>query len=124
MTVAITLDAAVQRRRGLGVIATVTVIVLFLAANRFLEWFVEVVEYESTWQWWLSAYLIIGLLVAALSAFVGFFVIWWMAAKKWGGVAFVFGWLPASILAVLGGFLLIFLWAPVAGYLIERYEYG
>jgi hypothetical protein len=70
-------------------------------------------NYEPTWQWWLGAYLVVGLIIASLSSLAIFVGSWWWSADKWGGICFVLGWLPASIMAVIAWPFIVFLWAPI-----------
>lgn len=69
-------------------------------------------SYESTWDWWLSAYFITGMILASLAGLVIFAATWWWSAERWGGVCFVFGWLPAGIITAISWLLIVFLWGP------------
>jgi len=96
-----------------GLVFGLVVIGFLLAGAAWLAPMVgEWLAFEPTWQWWLGAYLIVGLFVASISSLVIFAVSWWWSADTWGAFCFVFGWLPAGILAAIAWPLIVFLWGP------------
>lgn len=75
-------------------------------------WVGDQFAYEPTWEWWLSAYLVVGAVLGAIGALFGFIGAWvWCVyeGRFWG---FALGWFPAGIAAGLFGILLLFLWGP------------
>jgi len=73
--------------------------------------FGRLIGYESTVAWWFSAYFVVGAVIATLGALAIFGFAWWAAAERWGGFCFVFGWLPAAILAFVSWWIIVPLWA-------------
>lgn len=69
-------------------------------------------SYESTWEWWITAYFVAGMIIASLAGLAVFAATWWWSAERWGGVCFVFGWLPAGIITALSWPLIVCLWGP------------
>lgn len=75
-------------------------------------WIADVTNYQSTWQWWLGAYLIVGLVIGALGTLVLFCGLWLWCVQEGRFWGFAIGWVPSGFVAMVGGLLLVFLWLP------------
>ena len=66
-------------------------------------------------------YLVISIVIGAVGALGIFAATWFFGADQFGVWAFLFGWLPAAILAFVGFYLVGLLWPIAVGWLIWRW---
>ena len=58
-------------------------------------------------------YLMTGAILGGIGALIAFFGVWIFGANQFGTWAFILGWVPGSIVAIVGFWLLMALW-PLA----------
>lgn len=86
-------------------------------------WIGDATNYAPTWQWFLGAYLLIGLVLGALGGLAAFGLGWAWSVSVGGFWGFAIGWAPSALLGWIMGLLLIALWLPlliVGGWLYGR----
>ena len=72
----------------------------------------RLVSYESTWEWWIGAYLVVGAILGSLGALLIFGVAWMWCVEEGRFWGFAIGWAPSAILAFIGWWVLFVLWLP------------
>ena len=75
-----------------------------------IHWLAPTLHFS--WSWWGMAYVMAGAVVGVLYGIAMFFGLWIWAAGRYGAIGFLFGWLPSSIAAVVGGYVLVIAWLP------------
>lgn len=104
------------RDKILAAVALCVVIGVGAALVLAIGWLTErggtLLGYDGSLGWWVGAYFVVGAVLASLSALAAFGFSWWASAEKWGGICFVFGWLPAGIIAFISWWAVLVLWGP------------
>ena len=68
----------------------------------FLDWLKEIS--------WLDAYVMVGLVVAAVVGICAFFGGWYFIQSRYGFGGVLFGWIPGAVLAITAGPILGAVW--------------
>lgn len=69
----------------------------------------------------LIGYAGLSAIIGGIAALALFFGTWWWSSERWGALCFLFGWLPASIVAYLGFWLVGAFWPfVVISYAVRR----
>lgn len=93
---------------GFAYYGTVLVVALFGVAWLRNNWGVLL-----NWEWWVSAYLVIGLVVGAAGGLLAFSLAWLWSVTEGRFWGFLLGWIPSGLLGGIVGLLLVPLWLPV-----------
>lgn len=103
---------------ALGISAVAGVCLVVLAAVAGATWLRSAVHFEWSWEWWLGAYVVVGLIAAVLGALGTFGGLWYWATSRYALGGFVLGWVPSGVAAVVAFFVLVFLWLPILAVVI------